>query len=119
MKILVVDDEIPVATVLADALGRDGHDVIVALDAPEALSLLSQYRPDAVFLDVTLGELSGIDLLRQLRKTDRDLPVVLITGQASASQLNEARHLGVTDIIEKPFVLKRLTQCLRAASRAG
>jgi DNA-binding response OmpR family regulator len=60
MKILVVDDEIPVATVLADALSRDGHDVIVAHDAPEALSLLSQYRPGAVFLAVTLGERAGL-----------------------------------------------------------
>jgi len=80
MTILVVDDEIPVATVLADALSRDGHDVIVAHDAPEALSLLSQYRPDAVFLDVTLGELSGIDLLRQLRRPTGACPWYSLRG---------------------------------------
>ena len=111
MRILVVEDHVDVASLLASALTREGHDVITTHDAEEALAVLAHHRPDALFLDVLLGELSGIDLLRQLRKTDTTLPVVLLTG-VPASELEETRHLGVLEIIEKPFALKRLPQLL-------
>ena len=115
MRIMVVEDDIHVASLLAAALTNQGHKVISAHDAEEALALLAQHRPDALLLDVLLGELSGIDLLRQLRRTDQDLPVVLLTGQATANVSGAARRLGVTDILEKPFGLKRLPQALREA----
>jgi DNA-binding response OmpR family regulator len=115
MKIMVVEDDIQVASLLAAALTHEGHEVIAAHDAEEALALLAQHRPDALLLDVLLGELSGIDLLRQLRRTDKALPVVLLTGLATAKVLKAARQLGVTGILEKPFVLKRLPQVLREA----
>jgi DNA-binding NtrC family response regulator len=112
MKILIIDDEILVASLLADAVGGQGHEVTVATDGEEGLALLRQSRPDAVFLDVKLGELSGIEVLRQVRRSDARLPVILITGHAAASQLDEARQLGVTEIIEKPFVLTQLSGAL-------
>ena len=115
MKIMVVEDHIHVASLLAAALTHEGHEVIAAHDAEEALALLAQHRPDALLLDVLLGELSGIDLLRQLRRTDKTLPVVLLTGQATADIVEAAQRLGVTAILEKPFGLKRLPQALREA----
>jgi DNA-binding response OmpR family regulator len=115
MRILVVEDDIDVASLLAAALTRDGHEVVTTHDAEEALAVLAHYQPDALLLDIVLGELSGIDLLRQLRKTDTTLPVVLLTG-VTPSELEEARHLGVADIIEKPFALSRLPQVLREVS---
>jgi DNA-binding response OmpR family regulator len=118
MRILVVDDEIHVASTLADAIRSQGHEVAVAHDAEEALVLLARYNPDALMLDITLGELSGVDLLRRLRQSNTRLPVVVITGHASGDQLDEARRLGVTDIIEKPFFLNRLTEALTALARS-
>lgn len=118
MKIMVVEDDIHVAGLLTAALESAGHEVITTHDAEEALAVLAHHRPDALLLDVLLGELSGIDLLRQLRKTDKTLPVVLLTG-VDPSQLKQARQLGVIDVIEKPFALKRLPQVLRKVSAAG
>jgi DNA-binding NtrC family response regulator len=115
MTIMAVEDDIHVASLLTAALTHEGHEVIAAHDAEEALALLAQQRPDALLLDVLLGELSGIDLLRQLRRTDQALPVVLLTGHATADIVEAAQRLGVTAILEKPFGLKRLPQALREA----
>ena len=112
MKILIIDDEILVATMLADAVSNQGHDVTVAHDGEEGLVLIDQNRPDALFLDVKLGELSGIEVLRRIRRTDPRLPVILITGHAGPEELDEARRLGVMDILEKPFVLNHLSGAL-------
>jgi CheY-like chemotaxis protein len=112
VRILIVDDEILVAGLLAEAVSGHGHDVTIATDGEEGLALLRQSRPDALFLDVRLGELSGIEVLRQVRRSDKRLPVILITGHAEADQLEEARQLGVTEIIEKPFVLAQFSQAL-------
>jgi DNA-binding response OmpR family regulator len=118
MRLLVVEDDHHVASLLAQALTGEGHEVIVARDGEEALALLGHQRPDGMLLDVTLGELSGVDVLRRLRQTDQQMPVVIITGQASAKQLTQARTLGVSGIIQKPHVLKNLEETLRAVAGA-
>jgi DNA-binding response OmpR family regulator len=113
MNILVVEDEILVASVLADVLGAQGHRVTLAHDAEEASALLARHRPDAVVLDVILGELSGLALLRSIRKADPTLPVVIMTGHAKDDEILQARQLGVSDVIEKPFLLNRLTAAIQ------
>ena len=117
MKILVIDDEIQIAELLADAVRQQGHDVNVAHDGEEALVVVDQTRPDAVFLDVRLGELTGIEVLRRIRRDNPGLHVVLITGHARPDEVDEARRLGVIDILEKPFILKQLTEALGALHR--
>src|SRR5262245_37781182 len=118
MRLLVVEDDHQVASLLAQALTGEGHEVIIARDGEEALALLAHQRPDGVLLDVTLGELSGVDVLRCVRQTDQQLPVVIITGKASAKQLAEARRLGVSGVIQKPHVLKNLEETLRAVAES-
>jgi CheY-like chemotaxis protein len=109
---LIVDDDVEVARVLADAVSRQGHVATLAHGGEEALDLVARERPDAVFLDVRMPGLSGIEVLRRLRRIDPTLPVVLVTGHAEPADLNAARQLGVTEIIEKPLLLKNLEDAL-------
>jgi DNA-binding response OmpR family regulator len=117
VNILIIEDEVLVSAVLADALTAQGHQANVANDGEEGLALLERDRPDAVFLDVRLGELDGIEVLRQIRRRDPDLPVILVTGHAGRKQREEARRLGVNGILDKPFILKHLSETLRALQR--
>lgn len=112
MRILIVEDAIHVAKLLAESVRLQGHEPIVASSGKEGLSLLKQRTPDAVFLDIVMPEVSGIDVLRQIRENHPALPVIVITGSASSEEIDEAWRLGVTDVIEKPFVLKQLDQAL-------
>ena len=113
MKILIVDDEVVVANLLAEALRLQGHEAIVASSGAQGLALVEQKQPDAVFLDIVMPEMNGIEVLRRIRDAHRGLPVIVISGRASSAQIEEAKRLGITDWIEKPFVLTHLDQALR------
>jgi len=112
VRILVIDDEPLVAGVMAEALQSEGNDVIVAGSGQEGLRAIEDSLPDAVFLDIVMPGLDGIATLRRIREKAPDLPVIILTGGASESQLDEARTLGVTEIIWKPVALKNLTRAL-------
>lgn len=119
MRILIVEDDIPVATLLAESVRLQGYEAIVARSGREALSFLDQRLPDVVFLDIIMPDVSGIEVLRRVRQTQPALPVIVITGEASSEQIDEARRLGVTDIIQKPFGLKYLGEALRTLRDEG
>ena len=114
MRILIVDDELHVAIVLAESVRLQGHEAIVARSGQEGLALLDQTAPDAVFLDIVMPKLSGIEVLRRIRETHPSLPVIVITGRASSKQIDEARRLGVSDVIEKPPALRNLDEALQS-----
>ena len=76
--------------------------------------MIEREDPQAVFLDLVMPDVSGLEVLRQIREKSPHLPVVIVTGYASPSEVDEARRLGVADIIEKPFVLRRLNAALGA-----
>ena len=112
MKILIIDDEVHVADLLAEAVKLQGHEAIVAVSGAKGLALVEQKSPDAVFLDIVMPEMDGIEVLRRIRAVHQALPVIVISGRASSEQIDEARRLGITDYIPKPFVLKHLNQAL-------
>jgi len=117
MKLLLIEDDVPVAEVLASSFAVEGHETAIAYSSEEGLTRLGQDRPDVVLLDVHLPKMSGIDVLRKIRSIDQTLPVIIITGKATASEIAEARRLGVTDIIEKPYFLEHFSDALAGAVR--
>jgi DNA-binding response OmpR family regulator len=112
MRILIVDDERVVAAALADGVKVQGHVPTVAHSGAEGLAALATESPEAVFLDLVMPGLSGVELLRQIRERHPRLPIVVVTGRAVAVDLDEIRQLGVTDILEKPWVLAQLNEAL-------
>ena len=115
MRILVIDDEVEVANLLAEAVRLEGHESMVAYDGGTGLASIDRERPDAVFLDVRLPDVSGIEVLRRIRRSAAaPLPVVLITGHGREEEIEEARRLGVTEVVHKPEVLANLTAAIAA-----
>lgn len=121
MRVLVIDDEPLVADVIAEALRLEGNDVVVASSGKEGLRVIAENRPDAVFLDIIMPGMDGIEVLRAIREWHLRLPVIILSGQVSQSQLEEARRLGVTEVISKPAPLNNLARALRRAciARSG
>ena len=116
MRILIIEDEPEVASILADVLEDAGHSPTVSGTGPEGLERLAVEGPQAVFLDVRLPGPDGVTVLRQIRERHPFLPVVLITGHASQEQVQEAWQLGVTDILRKPWALKCLGEAIAAVA---
>ena len=113
MHIVIIDDEAAVAETLADAVREQGHTAAIAHSGSEGLALLAEKTPDAVFLDLVMPGLSGVELVKEIRRDHPELPIVVVTGWAGPQDLDEVRRLGVTDIVEKPWALKYVDEALR------
>jgi DNA-binding NtrC family response regulator len=110
MRIIIVDQDVTIGKLLAEGVRLQGHQAIVISSTKTALFLLQQRPFDAVFLDIVMTK--GADFLRRLRKTHPAMPVIVITGESTSPEVNEARRLGVIDVIAKPFALANLNQAL-------
>jgi DNA-binding NtrC family response regulator len=113
MHVLIVDDEPQVAEVLAKSLSREGHRATVAHSGEEALRILDPTDPDAVFLDVSMPGMNGLDVLAEVKRRKPSLPVVVITGNATPDEVEQVKRMGAVDVIEKPAPLTHYQKALR------
>ncbi|PYN93100.1 MAG: hypothetical protein DMD89_25660 [Candidatus Rokuibacteriota bacterium] len=116
MNLLLIEDDIEVADVLARAFREEGHVTTVTHSGEAGLASLARQRPDAVLLDVRMPTMNGIEVLRRIRAIDQALPVIIITGLATPSEIAKARELGVTEVIEKSYVLRNFSESLARAT---
>ena len=114
-RILVVDDVEASANTLGAALRAMGHDVVVAFDGRSALDAASQFRPDAVFLDLAMPEMNGYDVARHLRGAGagRDALLVALTGFAQEDDYRRTRDAGFDHHLVKPASMQRIEALLR------
>jgi CheY-like chemotaxis protein len=105
MEIMIVDDEPQVAEVLARSLSRQGHHTTVVHSGAEALDLLRAGQFDAMFLDVSMPGMNGLDVMAEVQRLKPSLAVVVITGHATADEVERVKALGAIDVIQKPSAL--------------
>jgi DNA-binding response OmpR family regulator len=110
--ILVVDDEIPICELLEEFLSQLGHDVFTANNGEEAISKFRENRPNAVFLDIRMPGISGIEVVRKIRDIDRKPPIVMLSGFGEFSIIQEAYKTGANYYIQKPIELDRIVKIL-------
>ena len=117
--ILVVEDEVPLLTLLRYNLEKQGFKVDEAGDGEEALLRVAEGRPDLVLLDWMLPALSGIEVCRQLRRRPgtRDLPIIMVTARTEDQDAVRALDTGADDYISKPFAMDSLMARIRALLR--
>jgi class 3 adenylate cyclase len=111
--ILVIDDELIVREMIAEALQADGYTVVQAETGGRALEILTSHQIDIVLSDIQLPDTSGIDLAGRIRAQQPGLPIVMVTGLADAGKAIDALKLGVSDYITKPFDLNTLSTSIR------
>jgi len=118
-QILVADDEALIRQSLRAALAQEGFGVSAAASGAEALQRFADERPDVVVLDLVLGDLDGLDLLRRFREEAPETKVVVITAHGSIESAVTAMKLGAFDFIKKPFDLEEVSAAVRAALRTS
>lgn len=117
MKVLVVEDELSMRQALCKGLKRCGYAVDAAGDGEEALELIDINRYDAVVLDLNLPKIDGMDVLKQIRKTDKDLRVLILSARSEVEDKIAGLDTGANDYLSKPFHFKELEARLRALLR--
>jgi DNA-binding response OmpR family regulator len=115
-RILLVDDEPRIREVVAGYLERDGYRVQTAPDGTSARRFLSEFKPDLVVLDLMLPQVSGLDILAEIRRRG-DLPVIVLTARAEETDRVAGLELGADDYVVKPFSPRELVARVRTVLR--
>lgn len=106
MRILVADDEPGIRLLLYDALKRYGHEVTTVENGTEAVEHVANNQVDAVFMDIRMPKGDGVWALKEIRKTHRRLPVVMITGCSQREYIDETMEEGSLACLIKPFSIR-------------
>lgn len=108
-KVLVVDDELGICELIQMALKHKGHDVRYSTTGSGGLKVFTDFSPDLVLLDLTLPDMDGVELARQIKSSEhgKKTPIVMISGRVlSQSEIDPALFAGM---LEKPFSMSKLT----------
>jgi DNA-binding response OmpR family regulator len=116
-RILLVDDEPPIQTLLSFPLERDGYEVVAAADGREALARYSEQIFDLVVLDVMLPRMDGLEVCRRLRAKGETVPIIMLTAKSEEIDKVLGLELGADDYITKPFSMREFRSRVKAALR--
>ena len=116
-RILLVDDEQPIQTLLSFPLQRDGYEVVQAADGPEALARFDEQIFDLVVLDVMLPRMDGLEVCRRLRAKGETVPIIMLTAKSEEIDKVLGLELGADDYITKPFSMREFRSRVKAALR--
>jgi DNA-binding response OmpR family regulator len=115
-RILLVDDEQSIQTLLSYPLRKDGYHVTSALDGHEALRRFEEGRFDLVILDLMLPQMGGVEVCRQLRSRSQ-VPIIMLTAKGSETDKVAGLEVGADDYITKPFSMREFRSRVKAALR--
>lgn len=115
-RVLVVDDEVPLARIVASYLEREGYEVLLSHDGLDAVHAAATFRPDVVILDIMLPGLDGIEVCHQLRQST-DCYVVMLTARDAEVDKVQALAMGADDYLVKPFSPRELIARVKAMLR--
>ncbi|MCI1859569.1 MAG: response regulator YycF [Sporolactobacillus sp.] len=115
-KILVVDDEQPIADILQFNLEKEGYEVVCAYDGGEAIEKVEQENPDLILLDVMLPVKDGMEVCREVRKT-HNMPIIMLTAKDSEIDKVLGLEMGADDYVTKPFSNRELIARVKANLR--
>ena len=113
--ILVADDDPYIGKILSDRLESLGYRVLRSTGGKEALEVLERHDPQLALLDIAMADITGIDVLKEIRRRGRDFPVVMITAYGSIELTVEAMREGAYDFIPKPFKLDHIVLVVQKA----
>lgn len=111
----MVDDQLGVRRLLFEALKDDYQAVYLAENGAEAIEMVEAHQPDLVVMDMKMPRMNGLEVLKHLRKTGFNRPVIMMTAYGELEIITESTLLGVKRHITKPFDLKDLRDQIRDA----
>jgi CheY-like chemotaxis protein len=116
-RILVIDDDRAVVRFLVARLGEEGYTVLSALTSEEGLKLVTSFHPDLVLLEVSLPDVSGLEVLKRIRASNPAVAVVVVTGNTDPQRAREALELGAVAYVDKPFDYAYLKRVVAMAAQ--
>lgn len=114
INILLAEDERTLAMIIKDTLDGQGFHVTVADDGEQALRLFDDHRPDVLVADVMMSRMDGYELVRRIRKSDQQTPVIFLTARSAVGDVVHGFEMGANDYLKKPFGMQELIVRIKA-----
>lgn len=115
--LLVAEDDISLRTIVSTKLKQEGYDIIAVTNGEEALKVLENRYIDLLITDIMMPDMDGFELVKLLRGTRHQLPILMMTAQVQFESLEKAFQLGVDDYVVKPIRLTELSLRVKALLR--
>jgi DNA-binding response OmpR family regulator len=103
LKLLTIDDELDVCDFIKDFFSQRGYTVLVALNGRDGLALVKKENPRIVFLDIVMAEMSGLQVLKEIKAYDPAIKVIMVSVADDPQTKQQAMQLGADEFIRKPF----------------
>lgn len=113
MKILIIEDEPGIYNFLKDGLEEEGYGITIAADGKLGLEKFGLSKPDLVLLDWMLPKMHGIEVCREIRKRDKETPILFLTAKDTVKETIEGLRAGANDYIKKPFSFEELLERIK------
>ncbi len=113
MNILIVEDEPGIYNFLKEGLEEEGYDITVASDGIKGVDKFYRSKPDLVLLDWMLPGMHGIDVCKEIRKQDKETPILFLTAKDTVKETIEGLRSGANDYIKKPFSFEELLERIK------
>lgn len=117
MRILVVEDEVILCEDIAKGLRLDGYEVDVCYFGDEAMELIYEEKYDLIVLDLNLPKVDGMEILKELRKTDKETRVIILSARSGIQDKVDGLDAGANDYLAKPFHFAELEARVRSLTR--
>ncbi len=111
-KVLIVDDDRDIVTIVSTILGGRGWDIRAAYNGQEALEAVTLSKPDIILLDIMMPEMNGIEVLKRIKKIDADARIIMITAFGDVESYLDSMELGAYEYINKPFETDELLEMI-------
>ena len=111
-KVLIIDDEKAILESLSSILEDEGFQVFKAVDGKEGIAIFDREKPEIVLLDVWMPDLDGLQVLKRIKKIDRNAVVIVISGHGTISTAVEAVKVGAYDFLEKPLSIDKVLEVI-------
>jgi DNA-binding response OmpR family regulator len=116
-RLLIIEDELPMRTALADALAGEGYRVLTAADGQAGLDRALAEKPDLILLDLMMPKLDGFSLCAELRRVGHSVPILMLTAKGQIEDRVKGLDVGADDYLVKPFSTEELLARVRAILR--
>ena len=113
-KVLIVDDQYGIRVLLYEVFGKEGYQTFQAANGKEALDIVMKQPPDLVILDMKIPGMDGLEILREIKKINSEIKVIMMTAYGELDMIKEATELGALTHFTKPFDIDELRLAVRS-----
>ncbi|MBD8004440.1 response regulator [Bacillus norwichensis] len=112
-KVLIVDDQFGIRTLLNEVLQKEGYEIFQAANGLQALSVTEQYAPDLVLLDMKIPGMDGLEILKRMKEINSDIKVIIMTAYGELDLIEQTKKLGALAHFSKPFDIEEIRSAVK------